>query len=147
MSMKKEINEPNDELQKQFSGVKTAPKWIVILFFVIGLLSSIAFRAIIVIQRIDAQWVRPVWYFGVTGFVAFFFYSFVVNRKRKKLIAERQLLEKLQTNACLYDEDREAAIYLLKSLDGSLETYNYLSIFVLSIIAIVADLVMTKLGM
>jgi hypothetical protein len=108
------MNESNEELQKQFSGVKTTPKWIVILFFILGLVSSVAFRAIIVFQRVRADWVRPVWYFGVTGFVAFFFYSFVVNRKRKKLIAESPASGETEVRRVPYAEDAKPRSNLIK---------------------------------
>ncbi len=137
------MNEPENT---RMTHVRATPRWVVLFFFFIGLFSSVAFRALIVIQRLDEAWVRPLWYFGVTGFIAFFLYTFVIAAKRKRLISERQLLEKLQSNACLYAEDREAAIYLLKSLDGSLEKYNYIAIFVLSVAAIVLDVVLTRLG-
>ncbi|MGD8588730.1 MAG: hypothetical protein PVG22_07830 [Chromatiales bacterium] len=39
-------------------------------------------------------------------------------------------------------EDKENALYLQKSLVASREHWNYLAIFILSVVAIVADLVL-----
>ena len=48
------------------------PKPVMVGFFLLGLLSSVAFRAIILFQKYQPTWVRPVWYFGVIGYLIFF---------------------------------------------------------------------------
>lgn len=116
------------------------PKYLIYGFFIVGLFSAIAFRAIIVFQHLEPGWVRPVWYIGVVGYFIFFLYRYKITRKRKKAIEEYQLIEKVKANACLTDEDREVVLYLLSSIKSSLEDINYALIFLLSIIAIIADL-------
>jgi len=44
--------------------VHIVPKYVIYGFFILGLLSALAFRAIILFQRLEASWVRPVWYIG-----------------------------------------------------------------------------------
>lgn len=121
----------------------TVPKYVIHAFFVLGLVSAIAFRGIIIFQHIEPTWVRPVWYIGTIGYFFFFLYRFVITKKRKLAIANYQLIEKLKANACLEDEDREAVLYLLSSIKFSLEDINYALIFILSVLAIVADIVLT----
>ncbi|OGW26575.1 MAG: hypothetical protein A2X59_01410 [Nitrospirae bacterium GWC2_42_7] len=123
----------------------TVPKSVSYGFFVLGLLSAIAFRAIIVFQHLEPLWVRPVWYIGTGGYFFFFIYRYEIARKRKKAIDEFQLIEKLKANACLQDEDREVVLYLLGSIKYSPEDINYAVIFILSIIAIVADLLLSAM--
>jgi hypothetical protein len=118
------------------------PKYVVYSFFLLGLVSAIAFRAIIVLQHLEPSWVRPVWYIGTAGYVLFFFYRYRITRKRKKAVEDFQLIEKIRTNACLQDDDREVLLYLLSSIRLSLEDINYAIIFVLSVIAVAADLVL-----
>src|SRR5260370_25231924 len=115
---------------------KILPRPVIIGFFVLGLLSSVAFRAIILLQKFSPQLVRAVWYFGVIGYMLFFMYRYRISVRRKRSIAESQIIEKLQSAAALSDEDRQAALYLLSSVQKSPEDWNYLAIFVLSIIAI-----------
>jgi hypothetical protein len=117
------------------------PKYVVYSFFLLGLVSAIAFRAIIVLQHLEPSWVRPAWYIGTAGYVLFFLYRYRITRKRKKAVEDFQLIEKLRDNACLQDEDREVLLYLLSSIRLSLEDINYAIIFVLSVIAVAADLV------
>jgi len=119
------------------------PKYVIYVFFVLGLLSAIAFRAIIVFQHLEPSWVRPVWYIGTAGYFIFFLYRYMISKKRKRAIVDFHPIEKLRENACLEDEDREVALYLLSSIQHSLEDINYAIIFILSIIAVGADLVLS----
>jgi len=121
------------------------PKYIIYGFFVLGLVSAIAFRAIIVFQHLEPEWVRPVWYVGTAGYVFFFVYRYKITRKRKRAIEEFRLIEKLKTNSCLEDDDREVVLYLLSSIKFSLEDINYAIIFLLSIIAVAADLFLSAM--
>ena len=111
------------------------PKSVVYIFFIIGLISAVAFRAIIIFQHLNPRWVRPVWYVGAIGYFIFFLYRYLITKKRKKAIEEFQLIEKVKANACLLDKDREVVLYLLSSLRFSLEDINYAVLFILSIIA------------
>lgn len=121
------------------------PKYIIYGFFVLGLISAIAFRAIIVFQHLDPEWVRPVWYIGAVGYFLFFLYRYKISRKRKMAIDKFQLIEKVKENACLTDEDREVVLYLLSSVKASLEDLNYAIIFLLSVIAVAADLILSAM--
>lgn len=118
----------------------TFPAYIIHGFFLIGLVSAFAFRSIIVFQRLEPAWVRPVWYVGILGYCGFFLYRFVITKKRKNAIRDYELIEKVKANACLSEEDREVVIYLLSSIKKSPEDINYLVIFILSILAILVDI-------
>ena len=118
---------------------KIIPKPIIITFFFLGLLSSLAFRAIIIFQKLSPGWVRPVWYFGVIGYMLFFMYRYSISLRRKRTIAQSNIIEKLSEGRGLSPEDRDAALYLLKSIRKSPEDWNYLAIFVLSVAAIALD--------
>ncbi len=118
----------------------TFPGYIIHGFFFIGLVSAVAFRSIIVFQRLEPAWVRPIWYVGVLGYIGFFLYRYTITKKRKGAIKEYKLIEKVQANACLSEEEREVVTYLLSSIKKSREDINYLVIFILSILAILADI-------
>ena len=118
---------------------KIIPKPIIVTFFVLGLLSSLAFRAIIIFQKLSPGWVRPVWYFGVIGYMFFFMYRYGISARRKRTIAQTNIIEKLREDRGLSPEDRDAALYLLNSIRKSPEDWNYLAIFVLSLAAIALD--------
>ena len=125
--------------------IHVLPKSVIYGFFILGLLSAIAFRAIILFQRLEPLWVRPVWYIGTVGYFFFFLYRYAITKKRKSAIEEFQLIEKVKTNACLTDQDREVVLYLLSSIRLSLEDINYAIIFILSLIAVATDLLLSAL--
>jgi len=79
------------------------------------------------------------------GYFLFFLYRYRITRKRKKAVEAYQLIEKIKANACLLDEDREVLIYLLSSIKRSMEDINYAMIFLLSVIAVVADLILSSM--
>jgi len=122
-------------------------KWIIYGAFAIGLLTAIAIRALIVINHINPELMRPVWYFAVIGNFIFFYYRYMITQKRRNAIDEFKLIEKVEAGQCLMGEDREVLLYLLHSLKKSLENYNYLIIFIFSLIAIAIDLGLTYFGM
>jgi hypothetical protein len=124
------------------SAPKIIPKPVIIGFFLLGLFSSVAFRAIIILQKYEPAWVRPVWYFGVVGYMLFFMYRYYISQRRKRTIAHTSVIEKIRTGTALNEDEREAALYLLKSVRASQEDWNYLAIFVLSIVAIALDLLL-----
>lgn len=121
----------------------TLPRSVIYGFFILGLLSAIAFRIIIVFQHIQPTWVRPVWYAGILGYLAFFLYRYSISRKRKNAIKEHDLITKMKSKEDLSDEERQTVIYLLSSIQKSMEDLNYYIIFILSILAIAADIVLT----
>jgi len=121
---------------------KIVPKPVIITFFLLGLLSSLAFRAIILFQKFNPNWVRPVWYFGVIGYMLFFMYRYRISSRRKRTIRQTNIIEKLGAGQTLSAEDREAALYLLSSIQKSPEDWNYMAIFVLSIAAIALDVLL-----
>jgi len=115
------------------------PKPVIIGFFVLGLISSVAFRALILFQKLAPEWVRPVWYFGVTGYMIFFLYRYRISQRRKQTIERTGLVAKLTAGTPLDAADRAAALYLVNSIRKSPEDWNYLAIGVLSIITVILD--------
>ena len=118
---------------------KIIPQPIIVGFFLLGLLSSVAFRAILFLQKYEPRYVRPVWYFGVIGYMVFFIYRYYISQRRKRTIARSDLIEKIRTGAPLTPEDRAANLYLLNSIHKSQEDWNYFAIFILSIVAMALD--------
>jgi len=121
---------------------KIIPKPVIVGFFLLGFLSSVAFRAIVLLQKYSPGWVRPVWYFGVLGYMFFFSYRYFISQRRKRTVAKSQIIAKLHEGVALGAEERAAALYLLKSVQASQEDWNYLAIFALSIVAIALDLLL-----
>lgn len=121
----------------------TVPPLVINLFFLIGVLSALAFRALIVFTHVHPEWFRPVWYLGTGGYVLFFLYRYWISHKRKQAISRYALLDRLQGEGELSRDEREVLVYLLSSLARSREDLNYLVIFFLSILAVAIDLLLS----
>lgn len=119
---------------------KTLPAYVINSFFVLGLLSAVAFRILIVFQHVKPEYFRLVWYCGVIGYTIFFLYRYIISEKRKRSIRDFKLIQKIRNHDELSEEDRAVVIYCLSSIRNSKENYNYLFIFALSAAAILLDL-------
>lgn len=118
---------------------KTLPKPIIRGFFILGVSSAICIRLIAIFNRFDPSISRILWYIGIIGYIFFFGYRFYIARKRRDVILNNSLIEKFESNN-LEKEDKENINYILSSIVKSKEIFNYIFIFVLSIIAIIVDI-------
>ena len=125
---------------------KTVPPLVIYLFLVIGLLSAVAFRLLTIINTFSPALMRPVWYFGVIGYIFFFAYRYHISEKRKNAIRANRLLEKIEGAGEISGEDRALIAYVLSSIIKSKENLNYLFIFVLSIAAVGVDILLALRG-
>ena len=125
---------------------KTVSPFVIYLFLVIGLLSAVAFRLMTIINTFSPALLRPVWYFGVIGYIFFFAYRYHISEKRKNAIRANRLLEKIQGQGEITGEDRALIAYVLSSIVKSKENLNYLFIFVLSIAAVGVDILLALRG-
>ena len=119
---------------------RIVPMPVIIALLAIGLVSSLAFRAIIVAEHVEPDWVRPLWYIAVLLNALFFSYRYWVSRRRVRAVVEGDLDGKLYAGRALTADEREQVAAILHSIRISPERFNYLVIFVLSALAIAADL-------
>ncbi|MFP4473146.1 MAG: hypothetical protein ACLFPX_04640 [Candidatus Omnitrophota bacterium] len=122
---------------------KAFPKPVATMFFLIGLISAISFRIIIIVQHFHPAWVRIFWYLAVITNIIFFLFRYHIALKRKRAVNSTVISQKLQTGQPLAPQDRDALLYLLTSINRSRENLNYLSLFILSLIAIVIDILLS----
>lgn len=120
--------------------VTLSPRYKIYGAFVLGLMTAIAIRAIIVLEHIEPGWVRPVWYFAVLGNFLFFYYRYQITEKRKRAIRDHRLREKVAGMDSLSEDEREVMTYLLDSIEKSPEHLNYIIISIFSLVAIAIDL-------
>lgn len=116
------------------------PPFIIISAFLLGSLCTISFRALIILQRIAPSWVRPVWYFGVIGYIIFFVYRYSIALKRRQVIRDYDLIPAINRATALSEEQKKALFYVLNSIARSKEMFNYLLLFIFSAVAIIIDL-------
>ena len=112
------------------------------LYFWVGLVSAILFRAIIIADYYSGVLSKVFWYVGVVGYLFFFAHRYHIAKRRFGVIRDLNLLEKIKSRDQLTEEDFEGLNYVMWSLSVSKERLNYLIIFAFSVIAIVLSLML-----
>lgn len=107
-----------------------------IWIFIVGVIATIAYRSVIILNHYSQFWVEVSWYIGTIGFIWYFAHRFNIENKRDQLIEKLNLVEKIQAGQSFKAEDKTALLYVLKSLGTSLAKWNYIAIFFFSFLAI-----------
>ncbi|OGF24625.1 hypothetical protein A3H09_02425 [Candidatus Falkowbacteria bacterium RIFCSPLOWO2_12_FULL_45_13] len=100
--------------------------------FIVGVIATIAYRLVVVLNYYSQFWVEVAWYIGTIGFIWYFAHRYRVENRRDKLIEKLELIKKMGANQSFKPEDKAALLYVLKSLETSLAKWNYIAIFLFS---------------
>ncbi|MBU1863315.1 MAG: hypothetical protein KKH94_06615 [Candidatus Omnitrophica bacterium] len=106
------------------------------IFFIVGLIATIAMRVVTVLMHIDPIYGKIAWYIGIGGFLFFFIYKFHVSQTRAKLINQHDLENKIARKSKLSEDDYTLMSSLLCALSSRKERINYFFIFGLSAVAL-----------
>lgn len=108
-----------------------------LLLFFVGVIATFSYRIIIVLNNYSATWVKIAWYTGTIGFIWYFAHRYKVDSKRAIIIRERNLIDKIVNKEELHKLDRESLLYILQGLESSKAKWNFIIIFVFSILALI----------
>lgn len=106
------------------------------IFFIIGIIATIAIRLVTVLIDIQPIYGKIAWYIGVGGFFLFFIYKFRIYRERRDSIEKANLVQKLSKKSELSENDYNVISSILCALRSRKELINYIFIFALSAIAL-----------
>lgn len=106
------------------------------IFFIIGLIATMAIRAVTILANIGPIYAKVAWYIGVFGFLLFFIYKYRVNQSRSDLIDKQDIMKKLIQKTQLTDEDYSVVSSIFCALRSRKERINYLFIFALSAVVL-----------
>ena len=113
-----------------------SPSWMRNLFFWFGIIATVCYRAIVVLNHYNKTISLIAWYVGTVGFILYFWHRYIVSERRVKLIKEHDLIAAVaKTN--LSKDQIEANEYILTTLLSTKEKWNYIVIFVTSILAMI----------
>lgn len=112
------------------------------IFFIIGIIATIAVRVVTVLIHVSPIYAKIAWYVGIAGFFIFFIYKFRVSQARAKVISEHGLADKINHGEKLTRDDYGLIGVILCGLSSKKEMINYMFIFGLSAVAIIAALYM-----
>ncbi len=113
-----------------------SPVWVRNLFFWSGIIATVCYRAIVVLNHYSGKIALAAWYIGTIGFILYFWHRYAVSEKRVELIKQHDLINAVkQTN--LSQPQIEANEYILTTLLSTKEKWNYIVIFVTSFLALI----------
>ncbi len=121
----------NCSLKKHCNDSKAS--WI---FFLIGLIATIAMRVIEPLNLLEPLYGKIAWYIGVLGFFVFFVYKYLGDKRRERMITEQGLLSKVSHKEELSKEDYLSLNEILCSLTSKKDRINFIFIAVLSILSL-----------
>lgn len=121
--------------------VKNYSKSIKYTFFVIGVIATIAYRIILVLNFYAPSWVNAIWYVGTIGFVFYFGYLFEVQRRESHLVADYNLVKVIK-KARIKEKDKAVLNHIVKLISTSKEKWNSLFISLLSLVALITGILL-----
>ncbi|MFC1637563.1 hypothetical protein ACFL1W_00935 [Candidatus Margulisiibacteriota bacterium] len=110
------------------------------VFFVIGLVATVAIRVVTVLMAIDPFFGKLAWYVGVGGFFVFFVYKFNANRSLARLIDKEGLIKLAGEQKGFSGEQYKLISVILCNLRSEKERINYFFIFAVSAVALLIAL-------
>jgi len=132
----------NEEISKI---IEPSPKPIRLFFFWAGIIATIAYRIIIVLDFYSPSWVKIAWYIGTIGFILYFGHRFNIARKKARLIKQYNLVETID-NADIDPQKKLALHYLAKTTVTSKSRWNAAVIFFLSVLALLVGIFLDIFG-
>ncbi len=111
------------------------------LIFWIGIIATISYRIIVILNFYSQLWVDIAWNIGTIGFILYFIHRFRISSRRAKAIEEKKLVKKIKNCRELSRDDKKTLSLILKGLKTSKAKINYAVIFISSALALVYSIV------
>lgn len=128
--------------KKVLKVIEPNPKPVRLFFFWAGLIATIAYRIIIVLNFYDPLWVKIAWYIGTVGFVFYFGHRYNIARKRANLVRDYDLIKTVKESREIDAQKKEALHYLVKTSLTSKSRWNSAMIFMLSLAALILGIIL-----
>ncbi len=122
--------------------IEPNPRPIRLFFFWAGIIATVAYRIIIVLNIYNPLWVKVSWYIGTIGFILYFWHRFRVAQKRTDLIEKYDLVGAVDKAQGIDDQKKLALRYLVKTSLTSKSRWNSALIFILSVLALVIGIIL-----
>ena len=121
--------------------IKPHAKLIRLFFFWAGVIATLSYRIIIVLNYYSPLWVKVAWYIGTIGFILYFGHRYNIQKKRSQLVEDYNLVDVVDKTPCVDEKQREALKYIVKTSLTSKSRWNSGFIFILSVVALVIGIV------
>lgn len=126
--------------------IEPNPKPVRLFFFWAGMIATVAYRIIIVLNLYSPLWVKVAWYIGTVGFVLYFGHRYDIAKKRADLVKDYKLIETVDKADCFDPQKKLALRYLVETSLTSKSRWNAGIIFILSLAALLVGIFMDICG-
>jgi len=113
-----------------------------VFFFLSGIIATLAYRAIIVINFISPLMVQIFWYTGTMGFIIYFWHRYRVQRRRANLVEKYDLVKLAEETPGKTQDQGEALTYIVKTSLTSRSRWNSMFIFATSVLALIVGIIL-----
>ena len=121
--------------------IKPHPKYLRTFFFLSGIIATIAYRIIIILNIYAPKWTNAAWYLGTIGFIIYFGHRYNIQSKKEKLVEKYDLLNAVE-NSSIKGKQKLALDYIVRTTLTSKSRYNSAFIFILSTIVLIIGIIM-----
>lgn len=125
------------EKHKITKGIEPSSKFWRLFFFLSGIVATIAYRIIFLLNPL---WIQIAWYTGTIGFILYFGHRWKVESKKAKLVRDYNLVKVLEKSD-IEEDKKSALLYLIKTSLTSKARFNSAFIFLLSLIVFIVSAV------
>ncbi|MAG24015.1 hypothetical protein CMI47_00395 [Candidatus Pacearchaeota archaeon] len=122
--------------------LKSQSRSVMWTFVIIGIIATIAYRIIIILNFYNPLWVKISWYIGTIGFILYFAYIYDLQNKRSKLAIENNLLSVIKQSKEIKGKQKQALEYLVRSNATSKAKLTSAVIFILSALALIIGIIL-----
>ena len=127
--------------------IEPSPKYIRWFFFWAGLIATIAYRIVIVLNLYSPFLVKVSWYIGTIGFILYFGHRYDVAKKRANLVEDYDLVKTVDSIKDIDPQKKMALHYLIQTSLTSKSRYNSALIFILSVFALAIGIYLDVAGL
>lgn len=110
-------------------------------FFLAGIIATLAYRIIIVLNFYSPYWVKVAWYIGTIGFIFYFGYRFDVQRREFNIVKDYDLL-KVVRKSKIDSKHKRVLKHVVNTVQTSKARWNSLFIFLLSIVVLILGILL-----
>jgi len=122
--------------------IKIHTKPLRLFFFWTGIIATISYRIIIVLNFYSPLWVKVAWYVGTIGFILYFYHRYDIQKKRAELVDKYDLIKVVHDTNCVNEEQKAALGYLVETTKTSKSKWNSAFIAILSLVALIVGIVL-----
>ena len=105
-------------------------------FLFIGLLATIAIRAVNIVIDFSLPLAKLSWYIGIAGFLVYFLYQYRQRRRMHRFLIGSDMVQKLKNGHELSAQESEFLSSVLCGLRSQKDIVNYFMIFLTSALAL-----------